>query len=123
MIWMIMITCGLLTFATRFVMFSDIAPKALPKWLQDALGFVPVAVLTAIIVPAVIIAPDGGLQLAGNARLPAALIAVTMALLTRSVVITIGTGLAAAGFSTGLSINLPQIDHRNARGVDLISCP
>ena len=96
MIWMIMITCGLLTFATRFVMFSDIAPKALPKWLQDALGFVPVAVLTAIIVPAVIIAPDGGLlQLAGNARLPAALIAVTMALLTRSVVVTIGTGLAA----------------------------
>ena len=95
MIWMIMITCGLLTFATRFIMFSDIAPKALPGWLQDALGFVPVAVLTAIIVPAVIIVPDGGLQLAGNARLPAALIAVTMALLTRSVVVTIGTGLTA----------------------------
>ena len=95
MIWIVMIICGLLTFATRFVMFSDIAPKALPRWLQDALGFVPVAVLTAIIVPAVIIVPDGGLEFAATARLPAALIAVTMALLTRSVVITIGTGLAA----------------------------
>ena len=95
MIWLVMIVCGLFTFATRFVMFSDIAPQRLPVWLQDALGFVPVAVLTAIIVPAVIIAPEGGLALAGNARLPAALVAVTVALFTRSVMATIATGLGA----------------------------
>ncbi len=95
MIWFVMIACGLFTFATRFVMFSDIAPRQLPDWLQDALGFVPIAVLTAIIVPAVIIAPDGGLVLAGNARLPAALVAVTVALVTRSVLATIATGLGA----------------------------
>ena len=45
-----MIACGLLTFATRFVMFSGLAPRRLPDWLEDALGFVPIAVLTAIIV-------------------------------------------------------------------------
>lgn len=95
MIWLVMITCGLLTFGMRFIMFSDIAPKALPGWVQDALSFVPIAVLTAIIVPAVIIAPDGDLALSGNARLPAALIAVTVALITRSVVATIGFGLVA----------------------------
>lgn len=95
MIWFVMIACGLLTYATRFVMFSDIAPRQLPGWLQDALGFVPIAVLTAIIVPAVIIAPEGGLALAGNARLPAALVAVTVALVTRSVLATIATGLGA----------------------------
>ena len=82
MIWIVMITCGLFTFATRFVMFSDIAPRKLPAWLQDALAFVPVAVLTAIIVPAVIVAPDGGMALAGNARLPAALVAITCLLYT-----------------------------------------
>ena len=54
MIWPVMIACGLLTFATRFVMFSGLAPRRLPDWLEDALGFVPIAVLTAIIVPAVI---------------------------------------------------------------------
>ena len=54
MIWLVMIACGLLTFATRFVMFSGLAPRRLPDWLEDALGFVPIAVLTAIIVPAVI---------------------------------------------------------------------
>lgn len=95
MIWLVMITCGLFTFATRFVMFSDIAPRQLPLWLQDALGFVPIAVLTAIIVPAVIVAPDGGLALAGNSRLPAALVAITVALVTRSVLATITTGLVA----------------------------
>ena len=95
MIWFVMIACGLFTFATRFVMFSDIAPRQLPGWLQDALGFVPVAVLTAIIVPAVIIAPEGGLALAGNARFPAALVAVTVALVTRSVLATIASGLGA----------------------------
>ncbi|MAK17467.1 MAG: branched-chain amino acid ABC transporter permease [SAR116 cluster bacterium] len=95
MIWFVMIACGLFTYATRFVMFSDIAPRQLPGWLQDALGFVPIAVLTAIIVPAVIIAPEGGLALAGNARLPAALVAVTVALVTRSVLATIATGLGA----------------------------
>ncbi|MEC8091945.1 MAG: AzlD domain-containing protein [Pseudomonadota bacterium] len=95
MIWMVMIVCGLLTFSMRFVMFSDLAPKQLPGWLKEALGFVPVAVLTAIIVPAVIVSPDGGLMLAGNSRLPAALIAVTAALVTRSVLVTIGSGLGS----------------------------
>ena len=95
MIWMVMIVCGLLTFSMRFVMFSDLAPKQLPGWLEEALGFVPVAVLTAIIVPAVIVSPDGGLMLAGNSRLPAALIAVTAALVTRSVLFTIGSGLGS----------------------------
>ena len=95
MIWMVMIVCGLLTFSMRFVMFSELAPKQLPGWLEEALGFVPVAVLTAIIVPAVIVSPDGGLMLAGNSRLPAALIAVTAALVTRSVLVTIGSGLGS----------------------------
>ena len=95
MIWMVMIVCGLLTFSMRFVMFSDLAPKQLPGWLEEALGFVPVVVLTAIIVPAIIVSPDGGLMLAGNSRLPAALIALTAALVTRSVLVTIGSGLGS----------------------------
>ena len=95
MIWIVMVTCGLLTFATRFVMFSDIAPKHLPTWFDDALGFVPIAVLTAIIIPAVIIGPEGTLVLSDNARLPAAVLAVTVALVTRAVLPTIAAGLAA----------------------------
>ena len=98
MIWLVMIACGLLTFATRFVMFSGLAPRRLPDWLGDALGFVPIAVLTAIIVPAVITGPESTLFIVGNSRLPAAVIAVSVALLTRSVLATIATGLAALWF-------------------------
>ena len=95
MIWLVMIVCGLLTLSMRFVMFSDLAPRQLPGWLEEALGFVPVAVLTAIIVPAVIISPEGGPMLAGNSKLPAALVAVTAALVTRSVLATIASGLGS----------------------------
>ena len=66
MIWLVMIVCGLLTLSMRFVMFSDLAPRQLPGWLEEAQGFVPVAVLTAIIIPAVIITPEGVQMLAGN---------------------------------------------------------
>ncbi|MEK9557192.1 MAG: AzlD domain-containing protein, partial [Alphaproteobacteria bacterium] len=77
------------------VMFSELAPKQLPAWLEEIMGFVPVAVLTAIIMPAVIISPEGGVMLAGNPKLPAALIAVTAALVTRSVLATIASGLGS----------------------------
>ena len=95
MIWWVMLACGLLTFAARFVMFSDIAPKKLPGWSEDVLSFVPVAVLTAIIVPSVMIGMDGALQLAGNPRLPAALFAIIVAWFSRSVLATIAGGLVA----------------------------
>ena len=95
MIWMVMILCGLLTFSMRFVMFSYLAPKQIPGWLEEALSFVPVAVLTAIIVPAVIISPEGGLMLAGHSKIPAALVAVTAALVTRSVLTAIASGLGS----------------------------
>ena len=93
MIWWVMLACGLLTFAARFVMFSDIAPKKLPGWSENVLSFVPVAVLTAIIVPSVMIGMDGTPQLAGNPRLPAVLFAIIVAWFSRSVLATIASGL------------------------------
>ena len=53
MIWLVMILGGIFTFGTRFVMLSGWVAHGLPKWLIDALAFVPIAVLTAILVPAV----------------------------------------------------------------------
>ena len=95
MIWWVMIFCGVVTFFTRFVMFSDMAPKKLPDWSEDVLSFVPVAVLTAIIVPSVLIGGDNALEITDNERLPAAILAGLVAWLTRSVLATIGIGLAA----------------------------
>jgi branched-subunit amino acid transport protein len=93
-----MIATGLLTFAMRFVMFSGLAPKKLPAMFEEALAFVPIAVLSAIIVPAVLLDSTQSLSFVDNARVPAALIAIATALLTRSVVLTITAGLAALWF-------------------------
>ena len=95
MIWFLMIATGLFTFGTRFIMLSGIFGKNLPAWLIEALGFVPIAVLTAIIVPAVLIDPaNQDIAISDNPRLLAAFVATAMALITRQVITTIGTGLA-----------------------------
>ena len=95
MIWLVMVMTGIFTFGTRFVMLTGWVARGLPKWLIDALGFVPTAVLTAIIVPAVLIDPaTEQITVTHNARPYAAIIATIVALLTRNVVATICSGLA-----------------------------
>jgi branched-subunit amino acid transport protein len=99
MIWFLMIATGLFTFGTRFIMLSSVASKRLPEWMHDALKYVPIAVLTAIIVPAVLVDPaTHAIDLGPTPRLIAALAAAGVALLTRHVVSTILAGLATLWF-------------------------
>ena len=99
MIWLVMIVGGIFTFGTRFVMLSGWVAHGLPKWLIDALAFVPIAVLTAILVPAVLIDPaTQQIIVIGNKRIVAAVVATIIALLTRNVIATISSGLATLWF-------------------------
>ena len=99
MIWLVMILGGIFTFGTRFVMLSGWVAHGLPRWLIDALAFVPIAVLTAILVPAVLIDPaTQQIIVIENARVVAAVIATIIALLTRNVIATITSGLATLWF-------------------------
>ena len=94
MIWLVMLMTGIFTFGTRFVMLTGWVARSLPKWLIDALEFVPIAVLTAMIVPAVLIDPAmQQIIMMQNTRLHAAIIATIVALLTRNVIATISSGL------------------------------
>ena len=99
MIWLVMIVGGIFTFGTRFVMLSGSVAHGLPRWLIDALAFVPIAVLTAILVPAVLIDPaTQQIIVIGNERIIAAVVATIIALLTRNVIATISSGLATLWF-------------------------
>ena len=99
MIWLVMIVGGIFTFGTRFVMLSGWVVHGLPRWLIDALAFVPIAVLTAILVPAVLIDPaTQQIIVIGNKRIVAAVVATIIALLTRNVIATISSGLATLWF-------------------------
>lgn len=68
---------------------------AFPVWLKEALAFVPVTVLTAIIVP-MVLAPHGeGMELSWrNPQLIAATAAVLVCAGTRKQLLTIMVGLA-----------------------------
>jgi branched-subunit amino acid transport protein len=70
-----------------------------PPWLNLALSFVPVTVLTAIITP-MILAPHGnGLELhSRNPQLLASLIAVIVCVLSRRQLLTIVVGLLSFFF-------------------------
>tara|TARA_B100000963_G_scaffold313704_1_gene291799 strand:+ start:102 stop:416 length:315 start_codon:yes stop_codon:yes gene_type:complete len=99
MIWLVMILGGIFTFGTRFVMLSGWVAHGLPRWLVDALAFVPIAVLTAILVPEILIDPaTQQIIVTGNARVFAAVVATITALLTRNVIATISSGLATLWF-------------------------
>jgi branched-subunit amino acid transport protein len=68
---------------------------AFPPIVREALGFVPVTVLTAIIAPMVLAPQGGGIELTWrNPQLVGAAAAVVICLVTRHQLVTILTGLA-----------------------------
>lgn len=94
-LWFIVLAAGLGTFALR-LSFIQIADRlALPRPFVRALRFVPAAVLSAIILPAVLRLPDGTMSYAlDNPRLLAALGATFIAWVTRNALATILGGMA-----------------------------
>jgi branched-subunit amino acid transport protein len=94
-VWAIFFLGGLVTFATRFSFVYALGRVKVPRELHRALRFVPPAVLSAIIVPEVLLS-NGSLDLAfGNARLLAAALAVVVAVKTKKTLPTIVAGMAA----------------------------
>jgi branched-subunit amino acid transport protein len=85
---------GLLTFGIRLSFIALLGKVELPPVLTRALRFVPPAVLSAIILPEVLVR-DGALDLhPGNVRIVAGVLAAVVAWRTRNVVLTIAVGMA-----------------------------
>ncbi len=83
----------IITFGIRFVMFAFAGKITFPVWMQQSLKFVPPAVLTAIIVPAVVM-PYGDMDISfTNVYLLAAIISVAISLVTKSLLKTIFFGM------------------------------
>ena len=86
---------ALVTFCIKALLFILGQRATFPPLLQQALAFVPVTVLTAIIVPMVLGPHGGGLELGWrNPQLVAALAAILVCALTRRQLLTIAVGLA-----------------------------
>lgn len=86
---------GLVTYAIRLSLFLLPERVILPAWLLRALRYVPAAVLSAIILPELLL-PQGTFDLSlGNERLLAGLLAIVIAWRTRNVFLTVAVGLVA----------------------------
>ncbi|WP_353112407.1 AzlD domain-containing protein [Salinisphaera dokdonensis] len=102
MVWLTIAMAGLLTFLLRWSFIAMIDSLEMPPAVRRALRFVPAAVLSAIIWPAVIV-QDGAIDLwIDNLHLIAALIAAVVAWRTRSIFYTIAVGMLALWGLTAL---------------------
>jgi branched-subunit amino acid transport protein len=91
--WVVMIAVGLLTFATRLSFVLLLERWQPPEIIRCGLRYVPVAVLTAIFIPEMLIT-NGNISLTLlNPRLIAGLIAILVAWKTRSALWTIALGM------------------------------
>jgi branched-subunit amino acid transport protein len=92
--WLVMIAGGAVTFAIRLSFIAAEGRVALPRWFRAMLPFVPVATLTAIVAPELVM-PGGAVQLSlANGRLVAGCAAIAIAAATRNVLVTIAGGFA-----------------------------
>lgn len=84
----------LATFSVRFVLFAVAGKVHFPVWINQALGFVPPAVLTAIILPAILM-PEGEVWFSWrNPWLLAGVFAALVALIRKDLLSTIVSGMA-----------------------------
>lgn len=94
-IWLLTFVVGAITYSARLSFIVLFARRKLPQLLAAGLKHVPVAMLTAIVVPAVVFMPPGVLRIdPGNAKLIAALAAGAVAWWRQSAVLTIAVGMA-----------------------------
>lgn len=91
--WPVALVLGLGTFLIRFSFIIIMDKIAISDAVMRLLRFIPASVLTAMIVPSVLLHKSGSMTFAGWERLCAALAAVVVAWRTKNVFATIGTGL------------------------------
>ena len=94
-VWITIVLMTIVTVATRTVMlvFGDRIP--LPERVQHALRFAPACALTALIAPELLTEQGAWAISLANAKLIAGALAITVMLATRSMLATMGLGMAA----------------------------
>ncbi len=94
-LWLVILFAGLLTFGTRLSFILLLNRIKLPGWFMRGLRFVPMAVLSAIILPQ-LTTRNTVLDISlHNPQYYAGAVAILVAWRTRNVVLTILTGMIA----------------------------
>ena len=95
MTWSLIILCGVITFLIRFIPLSGIISSDLPLFVKQSFKYIPLAVLTPIIVSDLSIIESKNFFIINNYKLYAALIATLVAIIWNNVLATISIGVAS----------------------------
>ena len=96
--WILIISCGLITFLTRFSMIALLKKEMFNDRIREILSFVPSAIFPAIIFPAIFLDNSGDFQLENNPKIMAAVIAMLIGIISKNIIATIIAGLASYWF-------------------------
>lgn len=97
-IWLVMLLGGLITFGMRFSLIYLFGRFHIPDAMRRALHYVPPAVLSALIFPAIFL-PDNELDFSfDNHYLLAGLLAIIVAWFSKNTLLTIVAGMLALFF-------------------------
>lgn len=91
----LVLACALVTALPRVLPLAVLSRFSLPPWLLDWLGYVPIAVLSALAAIEVLVPGGQGLLLRGNPAIPAIVAAFVVAALTRSLLLPVALGVGA----------------------------
>ena len=94
-LWLVILAVGALNYLSRLSFIAAFGRRSIPAWLVRPLKFVPVAMLTALILPMIVGAPTPGTAALAQPKVVAAVVAAVVAYVTRSTPKTLATGLAA----------------------------
>ena len=94
-IWLVMLLSGLITFGMRFSLIYLFGRFQIPETLRKALHYVPPAVLSALIFPALFLGERGLYLSLENTRLLAGLAAIVVAWFSKNTLVTIIAGMVA----------------------------
>ena len=73
--WALIISCGLITFLTRFSMVALLKKEMFNDRVREVLSYVPTAIFPAIIFPAIFLDNSGSILIEDNPKILAAIIA------------------------------------------------
>jgi branched-subunit amino acid transport protein len=93
-VWTVILALGVGTYLIRFSFLGLIGDRPVPGWAMRLLRYVPVAVLPALAAP-LVVWPQATEGVPDPARMVAALLALGIGALTRSVLGAIGGGMVA----------------------------
>ncbi|WP_440997170.1 AzlD domain-containing protein [Arhodomonas sp. SL1] len=98
-IWTIIFAAGLGTFALRLSFIQAVGRRGMPEWLRRPLRYVPAAVLSALVVPGILL---GGEAPFDPARVTAGVVAALVAWRTRGTIYVLAAGMGTLWLLTAV---------------------